>query len=329
MPMSHPSLTVRRIAIRQSDSRDAQQHQQNDTIDVFPHRITPRADHAIEDILHMIVAMSVISTTGKGRFSMHEIKRLGAEGLDHPMARFEPAAVVVAEGLIDPGADIYTRVDDLVILPNGSQVPLAAFAPTPFTPMTAAQAPQSRSEMRDTITSQPAMQIALAAYVTTFPSAYAHRFATEHSLVGHAAAARAVRLMQLTKAGGRSASESAWLDFGALRDTSHLIWAFSPDRGWAPERLELGQDIHDLLALCKPRFLELGRRIGEELAGRAPERFTVDAWCGGDDENLSNHARILLRQEIAAVDRIIEDLAPEELLKPAAARRRDKTAHTS
>jgi len=285
------------------------------TIDIFPHRMTPRRGADLEDMIFTLLAM-LEGQTSEDHFGAHDIGQILASGLDHPYGQYGPGSVVCTARRDAHAAPVRCE-NGTIILPDGKTYSRRDFSPLAYAPNTATQIENFLFQMQDRNELSPLVAVLLGVCQQLLPLRYVHDLASGPLALGCVLAARAARLVQTTRpASGRQASEAAWeITQKTLRDFA-WTWTIMPDRGWMPESFVAGPTFEACLAKADPDLLALGRRLAarldaEEICGAITER----------DTRLSNHQQITLKGLLGEIDRAIEDGLPLDRLKPAARKR--------
>jgi hypothetical protein len=254
-------------------------------LEIFPHRITPKTPHSLEDIILSIVAQSCIyypnSRPDYAKFRSHELNGwIFAHA--HPDTDLVKGCLYAHDG--DATDSVVISCDqDTITLPDGRQFQAALFVPRTkyeyanlsryqnaamqvFSPSLASPGPESLE--RDT-EDYLFYSVALGALSLYLGSGYHARFdrvpgahtICPKDMVG-AVCARANRLLK-NRYSGQVAMDKGLENGKEFVSNLEQCWALRPDRGWMPRTWEAGPVLKNLMDKANERAFKAGQSLGQ------------------------------------------------------------------
>ncbi len=288
------------------------------TIDVFPHRLDLKTtlDDFITGLLWQVTSQSPDPIPGYLDGIFRIMSEQGYDTpTDLPFGRLNPGAIALSPGY--QGADKTMFITDTDFYALDGKV---------YNRPTFANFVSYESNHRhtaeyflDDADPDVRMKIMLSLIASMMPikgsdprSAYS---------LGAALIARISRLVDIQTPAGLVGAEKATKNFQTLYRKLQVSWNIRPDRPWSPNSYtasdllldavsKIGSDIReftDVLVKCAPA------KVDVQFKSRAI------SWSS---EGISNHQALYLKAAITEIDKAIIRFAPEEILKPGAARRR-------
>lgn len=321
----HPTHVVRRLSV----TSEATWNEQNTdrVIDIFPHRLHPAEGVTKDDMVLTLIAMLDGMNTGDYRGSSN-ISCITTCDLNHPYGQYAQGSVLCTPGR-DDSAEQIVITDSEVRLPDGLTYPLESFGHRPYGPIEASQASNGIKAFHKTLQDDKLPSILTGMVDEILPAPFSRDFRRSFTSIVQIVAARIPRLVNLGRAEvGYAASLLGHTSaYNYLRDLDWM-WICPPDRGYDPTMRVHGSRWPEVLQHCDQELVAAGRAIYGKLEDLREDSITETFLLWGDDKDLSNHQRILMKQVLARIDEAIEDCMPAHMLKPAAARRVQRRTKT-
>ena len=295
------------------------------TIDIFEHRLIPRENYTIDDMVDVVLGSLIFETIrGDTGLALHSNSDWSQEGSDHPIGLFEPGGVQVIPNVIDVESELIVLDGEYVELPDGSRVKIKGLFPAGVAMPHRRSAQADAARIQDTFVHSRFNQILLGAIFEALPLPYSDD-AYDHPVFDNITriAGRLSTLLDLGFAAGMQGRDRAMSDAKDLCRNMFGSWWLRPDQMRHPQYLQASAELSRIIKDCDPELIELGHKTMRGLPPTLAE-VALEAIKLGDDESASNHKRIALKPALKDFDTLIEDHAPIDLLKPAARKRRQK-----
>lgn len=294
------------------------------SIDLFPHRVTPRQGNTHDDILLWLASVAFRYVYRAGAIADGILLEIYTHGLNAPFARIEKGAIAVS---YDPVADdqLHLRVtEDGIRLPDGTEVPKENFcAPMIYEPRLERHRPDWLKGDRQWVADNLRGQVILALSAAALPCGLDYR---ETGNRISAIYGRMARLLSLNYAPGAAGSASATSDARQCFSKYIENWLAEPDRIYSPTQLQPTPDMKQMVCDLVPAdILEMAKAAWS--AAQGPDGGPLSQACKatrGEKLGTTNHEGLQLHQSIRRIDQAIESAARMDLLKPAARRRQEK-----